>query len=153
MTGWLLIHLVGVVLSIGNFIVTAFWKIRADRQKDPHVVLHSVKNVMLADYIFTLPGIIFILISGLAMAIKAGMPMSGFNWFTLSLILFGLTGILWLFILIPVQRKMIKHASKSVENGQLGTEYKKSSLHWAIAGSIATILPIVIMYFMIMKPL
>ncbi|WP_249365601.1 DUF2269 family protein [Cytobacillus citreus] len=49
---------------------------------------------MLADFIFTLPGLILIIVSGNLMAIQAGYSMSGFNWLTLSLILFSLTGIL-----------------------------------------------------------
>lgn len=152
MNVWLFLHIAGVVLSIGNFIVTAFWKIRADAQKDPTVIHHSVKNVMLADYLFTLPGTILILVSGLVMAVKADMPMGGFNWLTLSLILFGITGALWLFILIPVQRKMIQHSLKMMEKQEITADYQKSSFLWAVVGVTATILPIVIMYFMIMKP-
>lgn len=152
MTLWLFIHLAGVVLSVGNIIVTAFWKLRADYQKDPTLIHHSVKNVMLADYVFTLPGTILILVSGLVMAVKADMPMAGFNWLTLSLIIFGITGALWLFILIPVQRKMIKQSLKMVENQEKETDYQRSSNLWAIIGVIATILPVVIMYFMITKP-
>jgi uncharacterized membrane protein len=152
MTLWLFLHIAGVILSIGNFIVTAFWKIRADAQKDAAIIHHSVKNVMLADYLFTLPGTILILGSGLIMAIKANLPMAGFNWLTLSLILFGITGALWLFILIPVQRKMIQLSSKMMDNQEIAPDYQRSSFLWAVAGVIATVLPIVIMYFMIMKP-
>jgi uncharacterized membrane protein len=152
MTGWLFLHLTGVVLSIGNFIVTAFWKIRADSQKSPIVIHHAVKNVMIADYVFTLPSTILILVSGLVMAMKANLPMSGFNWLTLSLILFSITGVFWIFLLIPLQRKMIRISAQLIENDQVGTEYKRLSFLWAIFGLIATILPIVIMFVMISKP-
>jgi uncharacterized membrane protein len=63
---------------------------------------------MIADYVFTLPGTILILVSGLVMAVKANLAMSGFNWLTLPLILFSITGVLWIFLLIPLQRKMIR---------------------------------------------
>ncbi|WP_028778070.1 DUF2269 family protein [Shimazuella kribbensis] len=152
MTGWLFLHLTGALLSIGNFIVTAFWKIRADRKKNPTIIHNTVKNVMLADYVFTLPGTILILVSGLVMAVKAHLPMSGFNWLTLSLILFGITGALWLFLLIPLQRKMIQISAQLIENNQVEAEYKRVSFFWAVFGIIATVLPIGIMFIMLSKP-
>jgi hypothetical protein len=45
MTGWLFLHLIGVVLSIDNFIVTAFWKIRADSQKIQSLYTSPLKTL------------------------------------------------------------------------------------------------------------
>ena len=49
---WLLLHLAGVVLFVGNIVTAAFWKIRADLHKNPVVIHSAVKNVMLADFVF-----------------------------------------------------------------------------------------------------
>lgn len=51
---WLTLHLIGVVLFVGNIVTAAFWKVRADLSKNPVVIHSTVKNVMLADYVFTL---------------------------------------------------------------------------------------------------
>ncbi|MDF2720993.1 MAG: hypothetical protein K0Q59_668, partial [Paenibacillus sp.] len=51
MNGWLVLHVLGVILLVGNIVTAAFWKIRADVQQNPVVIHSAVKNVMLADYV------------------------------------------------------------------------------------------------------
>lgn len=148
---WLVLHLLGVVLFVGNIITAAFWKVRADLQRNPALIHSTVKNVMLADYVFTLPGLVLIVVSGIAMAVHAGMPMSGMNWLTLSLILFAVTGVIWLAVLIPLQRGMIRHSAECIESGIISKAYRQASLYWAVFGIAATLLPVVILILMITK--
>ncbi len=71
------------------------------------VTIHaSVKNVMLADYVFTIPGLILLAVTGGLMAERAGYAMSGFHWLTLSLALFAMTGAIWAAVLLPLQRML-----------------------------------------------
>ncbi|WP_207953142.1 hypothetical protein [Paenibacillus agricola] len=42
---WLTLHLVGVVLSVGNIITAAFWKIRADMTKNPAVIHRAAQTL------------------------------------------------------------------------------------------------------------
>jgi len=148
---WLVLHLIGVVLFIGNIITAAFWKVRADLQKNPILIHNTVKNVMLADYVFTLPGLVLIIVSGIVMAVQANMLVPGLNWLTVSLVLFAITGVVWLTILIPLQRAMIRHSAACIESGNISREYNQSSRLWAIIGSIATLLPVIILYLMVVK--
>lgn len=148
---WLTLHLIGVVLFVGNIVTAAFWKTRADLSKDPIVIHGTVKNVMLADFVFTLPGLLFIIVSGVVMAVQEELPMSGLNWLTLSLILLAFTGIIWLVILIPLQRGMIREIAKCIESRSVSIAYKQASRNWAIFGIASTLLPIVILYLMISK--
>lgn len=149
MTFWLTLHLIGVVIFVGNIITAAFWKVRSDLTRNPAIVHNTAKNVMLADYVFTIPGLVLISVSGIVMAIRAGMPMSGLNWLTLSLILFAVTGVIWIAFLIPLQRQMIQSSAHSVARGSLSTAYHAASRRWAIFGIAATLLPICILYLMI----
>ncbi|WP_410511971.1 DUF2269 family protein [Paenibacillus sp. BR2-3] len=148
---WLTLHLVGVVVFVGNIITAAFWKVRADLLKNPAIIHSTVKNVMLADYVFTLPGLVIIIVSGIVMAIQAKMPLSGLNWLTMSLILFAVTGVIWLAVLIPLQRGMIRHSAQCIESGNISKDYQQVSRYWACFGIAATLLPIVILYLMITK--
>jgi uncharacterized membrane protein len=148
---WLTLHLIGVILFVGNIITAAFWKVRADLLKNPAIIYSTVKNVMLADYVFTIPGLVLIIVSGIVMAVQAEMDLSGLNWLTLSLILFAITGVIWLAILIPLQRGMIRHIAQCTESGNISKEYRQASRNWAIFGIAATLLPIVILYLMITK--
>ncbi|WP_141432080.1 DUF2269 family protein [Bacillus sp. 03113] len=149
---YLILHLLGVVLFLGNIITAAFWKVRADLKGDLAVIHSSAKNVMLADYFFTIPGLVLIIVTGNLMAVKAGFPMSGFNWITVSQTLFILSGLIWGALLIPLQRSMIRHSAKAIETGVLPKAYKKASLYWAIFGTVATLLPVFVLYMMIYKP-
>lgn len=63
----LFLHILGAVIFLGNIVTAAFWKIRADIKRDPKFIHHTVKNVMLADFIFTLPGLILIIVPGILM--------------------------------------------------------------------------------------
>ena len=47
------VHLFGVVLFLGNIIVTALWKVMADRTGDPRVIAYAQRLVILTDFIFT----------------------------------------------------------------------------------------------------
>lgn len=151
MSLWLVLHLLGVLLMVGNIVTAAFWKIRADLTGNPGVIHHTVKNIMTADYFFTIPGLVLIIISGCTMAGRSGASFSGWNWLTLSLILLAVTGFIWLAVLIPLQLKMIRFSAACVEEGAVSAEYRVASRRWAIFGIAATLLPIVILYLMVMK--
>ncbi|REJ26722.1 MAG: hypothetical protein C6W54_00585 [Bacillaceae bacterium] len=147
----LFMHIVGVVLFLGNIIITAFWKIQADQTGNRELIHSAAKNVMLADFVFTIPGLLLIITSGVWMAVRTGYLISGFNWLTLSLILFVLTGVLWAGVLLPLQRKMIRLSAQTEEN-EFNTEaYRRVSWLWMIFGTIATLLPVLILYLMIGK--
>lgn len=147
----LFLHLFGAVIFLGNIITAAFWKIRADLKGDPAAIHSTVKNVLLCDFIFTLPGLVLMIVSGSLMAIQAGYSMTEFNWLTLSILLFSLTGILWLAVLLPLQRSMIRHSAQALESGVITDAYRRASHYWAVSGTVATLLPIVILYLMIAK--
>ncbi|MCR2805866.1 DUF2269 domain-containing protein [Paenibacillus soyae] len=152
MNGWLWLHLLGVLLAVGNIVTAAFWKVQADRSGQPAVAHAAARNVMLADYAFTIPGLILIVVSGSMMAERAGMSLTGLNWLTLSLVLFAISGIIWGIFLIPLQRRMIRLSAECVAEGRLSQAYRAASRSWAIYGTIATLLPIVILYLMVMQP-
>lgn len=147
----LVLHLIGVVLFLGNIITAAFWKVRADLSKNPALIHSTVKNVMLADYAFTLPGLALIVVSGIVMAVREGLPMSGLNWLTLSLILFAVTGIVWLAVLIPLQLSMIRRSAECIESGSISKAYRQASLYWALFGIAATLLPVAILILMVTR--
>lgn len=151
MNALLLIHVFGSVLFLGNIITAAFWKVRADIKKQPLVIHQTVKSLMLADYVFTIPGIILIVISGAMMAARAAIPLHGFNWLTLSLLLFAITGVIWLAILIPMQRALIRHSAACIDTGHISEDYKRISRWYAAVGIMVTLLPVVVLYLMISK--
>jgi uncharacterized membrane protein len=71
------IHILGVVLFVGNIIVTALWKTRADQSRDLATLAFAQRTVARADWAFTLPGVLLILIGGYGMALQGGLPLHG----------------------------------------------------------------------------
>lgn len=58
---WLLLHVIGVVMAVGNMVTAAVWKTLADKTRQLTVIYYAAKTVMLMDYVFTLPGILLII--------------------------------------------------------------------------------------------
>jgi uncharacterized membrane protein len=56
------VHIIGVVILLGNVTITAFWKMLADRTGSARIIAHAQHGVTVADWIFTLAGIILILL-------------------------------------------------------------------------------------------
>ena len=67
--GWhLFLHIAGAVIFLGNIIVTGAWMLMAERTNISRVIHFSAKAVIRADFLFTLPGVLLVLINGLIMA-------------------------------------------------------------------------------------
>ena len=71
-TAFKIIHMLGIVLFLGNIIVTGVWKAFADRTGNAEVVAFAQRLVTLTDWVFTFGGVVLILIGGYGMAAAAG---------------------------------------------------------------------------------
>ena len=66
------IHIFGVILLMGNIIVTAWWKFNADKTKDPTVIKFAQRQVTLTDFVFTAPGALLAILAGDSMSYEIG---------------------------------------------------------------------------------
>ncbi|PYI55459.1 DUF2269 family protein [Paenibacillus flagellatus] len=148
----LLLHVLGAVMFIGNVVTAAFWKIRAERSGELSHIHRTAKNVMIADYAFTLPGIVLLIGTGEMMAGQLGYSHADWNWMTVSLALFVLTGLLWAAVLIPNQRIMIRESERSLREGKLTPRYRKASRTWDNVGLLASLMPLAVLVLMVVKP-
>jgi uncharacterized membrane protein len=150
-TGLMFLHLFGVVLFVGNIIVSALWKTHADRSGDLATVAFAQRTVALADWMFTLPGALLILIGGYGMALSRPWPLHGLRWLELGQGLFILAALIWVIVLIPTQRRLIAVSEAARRTGSLPPEFAQLSRRWAMWGGIATLLPIIVLFLMITK--
>jgi uncharacterized membrane protein len=148
---WLTVHIVGVVLFLGNILVTAIWKMFADRTRDPAVVAYAQRLVLITDVAFTATGVVLILVSGQVMAEDFG-GVFGPTWLTLGWSFFIASGVIWLTALIPIQLMQWRLARRFRTAGEIPDRYWRLSTLWAIFGAIATVLPFVNVYLMVFKP-
>jgi uncharacterized membrane protein len=149
-----LIHVTAVVLFLGNIITGVFWKIHADRSDDPAIIAHTMDGIIRADRLFTVPGVILIVIGGFGAASVGHLPMLRTRWILAGIVLLTLSGIAFMGWLVPVQRKL--HAlSRAAEGDPARMDwdgYKRLSRQWNVSGLIALLAPILALVLMVLKP-
>ena len=98
------------MVFLGNIIITAAWMLMAERTRNVHVIHFSAKAVIRADLLFTLPGVLLVLMNGFAMVFDrwggrdAIYPLS---WISAALWLFTASGVVWVGFLIPAQHRIV----------------------------------------------
>lgn len=106
------LHLLSMVLLFGTGLGSAFYKWMADRSGNLAHIAVTNRHVVLADWLFTTPTVIFQPISGLWMAHLAGFPLDT-PWIAISLGLYALAGVCWLPV-VWLQIRMRDMASDAV---------------------------------------
>ena len=147
------LHILGAVIFLGNIIVTGWWKVMADRTRNPAVIAFAQRQVTLTDYIFTGGGVVLILATGLGNAILLNMDFLSIKWLSWGFWLFNISGIIWITVLIPVQIKQAKMARQFANGGDIPERYWTLGRLWIIYGTLATVIPLANLYWMVFKPL
>lgn len=145
------IHLLGVILFLGNIVVTGVWKALADRTGEPAVIAYAQRLVTLTDWVFTAGGAALILIGAYGMAAVASIDLRQ-SWLLWGQGLFIASGVIWLLILIPTQIAQARQARAFASGGAIPESYWRRSQRWSIWGTAATLIPLANLYFMIFKP-
>jgi len=122
------IHLIGVVLFIGNIVVTGWWKYMADRTRDPRIIAFAQRQVTLTDWVFTFGGVVLVGVGGIGNAALHDMPMS-VPWLGIGSLLFGASGVIWIAILVPLQIRLgrMRAPSPSAARSRRPTGRRRSS--------------------------
>ena len=146
------LHVLGVILLIGNVTITAFWKVFADRSNDPLVIAEAQRIVILADWFFTLAGILLILVGGYGMLVAAGVsPLDG-GWLVWGQALFVISGAIWVGILVPAQIRQARIARTLARGSEIPERYWQQGRIWLAWGIAATVPLVAAVYVMIVKP-
>jgi uncharacterized membrane protein len=146
------VHLLGVVLFLGNIIVTGVWKTLAEWTREPLTIAYAQRLVTITDWVFTVGGIVLILIGAYGMVAAAGLDPLGTPWLLWGQGLFIASGIIWALILIPTQITQARMARAFAHGSSIPTRYWRLSRRWMIWGTIATLLPLANLYVMVVKP-
>lgn len=133
------LHITGVVLLLGNVIVTGLWKTLADRTRMAPTVAYAQRLVILTDWLFTGGGILLILIGGYAMARSAQLSLLHTRWLIWGQGLFGLSALIWIFVLLPVQGAQSRMAQRFAMGGDIPLAYWELSRRWLGWGVLATV--------------
>ncbi|MFO1435668.1 MAG: DUF2269 family protein [Gammaproteobacteria bacterium] len=146
------VHLLGVIVFIGNIIVTGWWKAMADRTGNPTIIGFAQRQVTVTDWIFTAGGVVLVAIGGIGNALLNHMDYLHISWMTWGLWLFVISGVIWVSILIPVQVMQARIARGFEHGGVIPERYWRLNRLWYFFGIIATLIPLANLYFMVFKP-
>jgi uncharacterized membrane protein len=145
------LHIFGVVIFLGNIIVTGVWMVWAERDGRRATLSFAANAVNWADVFFTAPGILLILADGLMMASRWGGVVT--SWIAVGLGLFTLSGVLWVCFLVRYQDRLISlSAGNSQPEAELPDAFFRVLHNWYVWGVTATILPLVSLMVMVLKP-
>ena len=151
--GLKLLHIVAVVLFLGNITTGLFWKRHADRSRDPRLILLGIEGLIRSDRWFTIPGVVAITAFGFAAAITGHHPILRTGWIFWSLVLFTISGGAFMAKVAPLQRQLAQLARTGVESGTFDwATYHARSREWEIWCVIALLAPAVALALMVLKP-
>jgi uncharacterized membrane protein len=142
-----IIHVLCACLFLGNVVVSGVWAAMAERTRNHAIIQFSNRLVLITDLLFTATGAIGVVLTGHLMAGQYGGD-TAHPWITWSYILFGVSGLIWMLVLVPIQFKQRLLLQRTT---QITREYLQLSRVWQISGAVATLLPLPILYLMVTK--
>jgi uncharacterized membrane protein len=144
------LHVTGVAMLMGNITVTAIWKFFADRDGRPAVLAFAQKLVTYTDWSMTVWGVVLIMGGGYFMVFAADFPLLQ-GWLLWSQVFFVLAGLIWLFLIVPIQIRQARLA-RSFDADDVGDEYRALSRRWMTWGLISTVPLVAATWLMVAKP-
>ena len=148
-----LLHVVAVMLFLGNITTGLFWHAHAARNRDPRLLAHAMAGIIRSDRLFTLPGVVAIVITGAVTAGYAGLPILRTPWIAWTLALFVASGLCFAFRVAPLQRRLLALALAGAEGREFEyARYRTVALRWEAWGAAALLTPLAGLVLMVLKP-
>jgi uncharacterized membrane protein len=148
-----LVHIAAVVAFLGNIATGLFWHAHAARTRDPRLLHHAMDGIIRSDQWITLPGVALIVLTGVIMAMNAGLPLLGTPWIAWSLALFSLSGLVYGVFLVPLQVRLRALAREGLQSGTFDyPRYHALALRWDLWGLVSLAAPLAAMVLMVLKP-
>ncbi len=148
-----LLHIVAVIAFLGNITTGLFWHIHAARTRDPRLLAHTMDGIIRSDRLFTVPGVVVIVTTGVIAAIAGGLPLLRTGWILWTLVLFTLSGLIFMAFVVPLQRQLLALAQAGLEMGSFDyAGYAMVARRWEIWGAAALLTPVAGLVLMVLKP-
>jgi len=146
---WL--HILSSTLLFGTGLGSAFYMYMTSRTRNPLAIAVVVRQVVIADWVFTTPTVILQPLTGFYLVHLAGFPLAT-PWILWSVALYLLAGAAWLPV-VWMQIQMRNMAASAVVSGEdLPPRYWRLLRIWLALGIVAFAAVVVVFYFMVAKP-
>jgi uncharacterized membrane protein len=148
-----LLHITAVIVFVGNIAGGLYWYEHAARARDPRLLAHALDGVIRSDRLFTLPAVLIIILTGVALAIHGHFPLLSTSWIFWSLVLFSISGILFAVRVAPLQHRLRALAEEGAASGAFAAEHFGAlALQWRLWGAAALAAPLGALVLMVLKP-
>jgi len=148
-----LLHIVAVIAFLGNIATGLFWHMHAARTRDARLLAHTMDGIIRSDRLFTIPGVVVIIASGILTAVIGGLPLLRTGWILWTLVLFGISGLIFMAFVGPLQRRLLALAQAGAGNGDFDYEgYANVARRWEFWGAAALLTPAAGLVLMVLKP-
>jgi uncharacterized membrane protein len=145
------VHILSSTVLFGTGAGIAFFFLRAHRNGDAKVIAVVSSDVVLADFVFTATAVVLQPISGIALALMAGFPLST-GWLVWSIVLYMLIGCCWLPV-VWLQVRMRDMAIRAAAEGtSLPETFRRYYTWWFALGWPAFLGVMAVFYLMVAKP-
>jgi uncharacterized membrane protein len=148
---WLMkiLHVLAVVVLLGNLLMAPFWRKRLAALGGVQARAAANRSVRVADLIFTLPGWVVVLATGIMLIIYRGMQG---GWLHLSLLLFLGWLIFWHMLVLRARKAMIAQAEEAISSKQAPAELAQHERQWQQWSYLAAGIVVLILILMIAQP-
>jgi uncharacterized membrane protein len=147
-----LLHVAAVVIFLGNITTGLFWHMHAARTRDPGILAHTMDGIIRSDRLFTIPGVVLIIVFGVIAAVLGRLPLLGTGWILWSLVLFTVSGVAFMWKVAPLQRRLRDLARAGVQGGFDYDAYRRLARNWEFWGAVALVTPAAALVLMVLKP-
>lgn len=146
---WL--HVVGAAILFGTGFGTAFHFWITSRSGNVAAIAAAARSTVLADFLFTLPAVVLQPLTGLALALAVGYPLTS-TWIVATGALYVVAGACWIPVVF-IQVRLRDLAEKSEREGiGLDEEFRRLAHRWLVLGWPAFLAVGAIFWLMIRRP-
>ena len=143
------VHVLAVVVLLGNLLMAPFWRKRLAAVGGAQARAAANRSVRVADLMFTLPGWVLVLATGIMLIIPRGMRG---GWLHLSLLLFLGWLVLWHVLVLRARKAMIAQAEEAASGGQASAELAQYERQWQQWSYVSAGIVGLILILMLTKP-
>lgn len=146
------IHLLAVVIFVGNIATGFFWHAHAWRTRDPKLIAHTIQGLIRSNRVLTAPSAGVLVIAGVVTAMVGSIPMRT-GWIVWTIVAFLVAGALFSTRVGPLQKQLYEIANAASQGGTLDERrYTDIAAKWRAWGAVAVLALAIGIALMVLKP-
>lgn len=145
------VHVLFAMLYLGTGLGSAYYKMRAFRTRDPHVIAFLDREIVRADWLFTVTSGVVMPATGAIMVAKLQLSFAT-SWVVTAFGLWMVAGLLWLWAArLQIQMRTMS-ADALRDNQPLPPQYMRAQRLWMMLGIPAFLAAMATVVVMVKKP-